>query len=159
MKFWQSTSLLNSVSGQNSSKMDLQVPVWIIWNSGSPEYHFSGQLSQLSDGPLNGSKRLAICELQQSESWLVAESAFLGRLFLQKSGFWWNFAMTSPEILYTKNFTNELNFLLVTHMSCFNIWFGRYSISKSGSSSGQILDRMVYRCFIRFLGHKMSETH
>jgi hypothetical protein len=46
--------------------------------------------------------------------------------------------MISPETLYMKNVTNELSFLLVTHTICFNIWFGRYRILKSGTSSGQI---------------------
>jgi hypothetical protein len=32
------------------------------------KYHFVIQLSQLSDGPSNNSKRLAICELQQSKT-------------------------------------------------------------------------------------------
>jgi hypothetical protein len=50
--------------------------------------------------------------------------------------------MTSLETLDTKNIANELRFLLVTHMTCFDIWFGRYSILKSGFSSGQILDRL-----------------
>jgi hypothetical protein len=49
--------------------------------------------------------------------------------------------MTSPETLYTKNVTNKLRFLLVTHTTCFDIRFGRYGILKSGFSSGQILDR------------------
>jgi hypothetical protein len=48
--------------------------------------------------------------------------------------------MTSPEISYRKNVTNELRFLLVTDMTCFNIRFGRYGILKSGFwvDSGQI---------------------
>jgi hypothetical protein len=50
--------------------------------------------------------------------------------------------MTSPETLYTKNVVNELRFLLVTHMTCFDIWFGRYGFLKSGFSAGQILDRL-----------------
>jgi hypothetical protein len=50
--------------------------------------------------------------------------------------------MSSPETLYTKNVSNELSFLLVTHMSCFNIRFGRYIFVKSGFSAGQILERL-----------------
>jgi hypothetical protein len=46
--------------------------------------------------------------------------------------------MTSPDSLFMKNVSNELSFLLVTHMACFDIWFGRYGNLKSGSSSGQI---------------------
>jgi hypothetical protein len=43
---------------------------------------------------------------------------------------------------YAKNVANELSFLLVIHMTCFDIRFDRYGILKSGSSSGQILDRL-----------------
>jgi hypothetical protein len=46
--------------------------------------------------------------------------------------------MTSPETLYTKYVINELSFLLVTHTTCFDIWFGSYGILKSGSISGQM---------------------
>jgi hypothetical protein len=109
----------------------------ICQNSGSPEYHFGRQPSQLSDGPLNDSKRLAICELRQSKTRLVAESVFLtDHTFLYMSGFWQNFAMISLETLYTKNFTNELSFLLATHTTRFDIRFGRYSILKFCFSSG-----------------------
>jgi hypothetical protein len=34
--------------------------------------------------------------------------------------------MTSPETSYTKDVANELSFLLVTHMTCFDLRFGRY---------------------------------
>jgi hypothetical protein len=50
--------------------------------------------------------------------------------------------MTSPETLYTKNVFNELSFLLVTYMTCFDLRFGRYGFLKSGFSAGQILDRL-----------------
>jgi hypothetical protein len=50
--------------------------------------------------------------------------------------------MTSPETSYTKNVTNELIFLLVTHMTCFDIRFGRYGYLKSGFSARQILDSL-----------------
>jgi hypothetical protein len=66
--------------------------------------------------------------------------------------------MTSPEILYTKNVVNELNFLLVTHTTCFDIRFDRDEFLKLGFSVGQILNRLVYRCLVRFLGQKMGET-
>jgi hypothetical protein len=85
-------------------------------NSGSPAYHFRRQLPQLSDGPSNSSKWLAICELRQLETRLVTESAFLGRLhlpaqirflvkfhhdltrnFIYKKCHQQNFAMTSQE--------------------------------------------------------------
>jgi hypothetical protein len=57
--------------------------------------------------------------------------------------------MTTPETLYTKNVTNELSFLLVTHMTSFGVWFGCYGFLKSGFSAGQILDRLG----IQVLGH------
>jgi hypothetical protein len=65
---------------------------------------------------------------------------------------------TSLETLYTKNVSNELSFLPVTHMTYFDIWFDLYEFLKSGFSVGQILDRLVYRYLVRFLGHKISET-
>jgi hypothetical protein len=40
--------------------------------------------------------------------------------------------MTSLETLHTKNAVNELNFLLVTHTTYFNIRFGSYGFLKSG---------------------------
>jgi hypothetical protein len=49
--------------------------------------------------------------------------------------------MTSPEMLYTKNVFNEVRFLMVTHMTCFDTRFDRYEFLKSGFSVGQILDR------------------
>jgi hypothetical protein len=66
--------------------------------------------------------------------------------------------MTSPETSYTKNITNELNFLLVTHLTHFDIRFGRYGALKICFSSGQITDRLDCRRLVRFLGHKMGET-
>jgi hypothetical protein len=50
----------------------------LIRNSRSPEYYFGRQLSQLYDCPINNSKDLS----RQSETRPVAESAFLGRLYL-----------------------------------------------------------------------------
>jgi hypothetical protein len=66
--------------------------------------------------------------------------------------------MTSPESSYMKNVTYELRFLLVTHMTLFDIWFGHYVILKSCFSSGQVIDRLDCRCLVRLLGHKMGET-
>jgi hypothetical protein len=45
--------------------------------------------------------------------------------------------MTFPETSYTKHVTNKLSFLLVTHMTYFAIWFGRYGVLKPGSISGR----------------------
>jgi hypothetical protein len=50
--------------------------------------------------------------------------------------------MTSLETSYTKDVTNEHKFLLVTHMTCFDIWFGRYGFLKSDFSARQILDSL-----------------
>jgi hypothetical protein len=50
--------------------------------------------------------------------------------------------MATPETLYTKNVFNKLIFLLVTHMTCFDIRFGRYGFLNSGFRAGQILDRL-----------------
>jgi hypothetical protein len=66
--------------------------------------------------------------------------------------------MTSPETLYTKNVSNELSFLSVTHTTCFDIRFGRYGFLKSGFNTDQLLDRLAYMCLVWFLGHKMGET-
>jgi hypothetical protein len=72
----------------------------------------------------------------------VAESAFLAdHTFLYKTGFWQNFAMTSPETSYMKNVTNELSFLLVTHMTHFEK--RRHRFLKSGYSAELILDRLM----------------
>jgi hypothetical protein len=57
--------------------------------------------------------------------------------------FWQNFAMTSSEISYIKNITNELNFLLVTDITHFGIRFGRYRFLKSGYGAELILDRLM----------------
>jgi hypothetical protein len=50
--------------------------------------------------------------------------------------------MTSPETSYTKDVTNEFSFLMVTHMTCFDIQFCRYGFSNSGFSATQILDSL-----------------
>jgi hypothetical protein len=46
--------------------------------------------------------------------------------------------MTSPVTLYKKNAANELSFLPVTHIACFDKWFDRYGFLKSGYSADQI---------------------
>jgi hypothetical protein len=128
-------------------------------NNWGSKYRFGRQFSNLSNGPLNDSNRLAICELRQSETRLVTETIFLAdHTFLYKIGFWWNFAVTSPETLYMKNVTNKLSFLLVAHITHFDIRFGRYCILKSYFSSGQVMDRLDCRCSVRFQGHKMGES-
>jgi hypothetical protein len=58
-------------------------------NSRSPEYRFGRQLSHLSDGLLNGSNQLAICELRQLETRPDAETTFLAdHTFLYKTRSW-----------------------------------------------------------------------
>jgi hypothetical protein len=65
------------------------VQVKLIKSCDAPEYHFRRQLSQLSDGPLNGSNRLAICELRQSETRSDAKITFLAdHTFLYKTCSW-----------------------------------------------------------------------
>jgi hypothetical protein len=50
--------------------------------------------------------------------------------------------MISPETSHAKNVANELSFLLVTHTTCFNIWFCRYVFLNLGAGAELILDRM-----------------
>jgi hypothetical protein len=78
--------------------------------------------------------------------------------FLYKIGSWQNFAMTSPETLHTKNVSNEISFLLVTHMSDFDILFSCYGILKSCFSFGHVMDILDCSCSVRCLGHKMAAT-
>jgi hypothetical protein len=57
-----------------------------------------------------------------------------------------------------KDVANEPSFLLVTHMTSFDILLDRYKFLKLDFAAEQILDRLLYRRLIRFLGHKMSES-
>jgi hypothetical protein len=61
--------------------------------------------------------------------------------------------MTSAETSYTKDVAKKLIFLLVTHMTCFDIRFGRYEFLKSGFSAGQIVDSLG----IQVLGQVFGE--
>jgi hypothetical protein len=72
--------------------------------------------------------------------------------FPDKSGFWRNFSMTSPETSYIKDVDNELIFLLVSHTTYFNIWFGCYVFLKSGFTAGQFLDRLVMQVIGQVFG-------
>jgi hypothetical protein len=104
---------------------------WIInfqsrigWNSGSPEYHYGMQLSQLSDGLLNISNRLAICELRQSETRSVTKTIFVAdHTCLYKTVFWWNFTMIAPESSHTKNVAKNSAFhwLLIWLISTYGL--------------------------------------
>jgi hypothetical protein len=51
-----------------------------------------------------------------------------------------------------KNVANELIFLLVTHMTCFDTRFDRYEFLKSGFIIGQILDRLVVQVLGQVFG-------
>jgi hypothetical protein len=66
--------------------------------------------------------------------------------------------MASSETFYTKNVINELIFLLVTHMTHFDIQFCHYGALKFCFGSGQVMDRSDCRCLVRFLGHNIVET-
>jgi hypothetical protein len=77
---------------------------------------------------------------------------------MYKTGSWQNFAMTSPETSHMKNVANDLSFPLVTHMTHFDIRFGRYGILKSYFSFGHVMDRLDCSCSVRYLGHMMGET-
>jgi hypothetical protein len=85
------------------------------------------------------------------ETQSVAKTIFLAdHTYLYKIGFWQNFAMTFPETSHTKNVANELSFRLVTHMTHFNIRFGRFGILKSCFCSRHDLDRLDCSCSVRF---------
>jgi hypothetical protein len=68
------TSLLNSVLDITTTESNLTFGSRLSQNSESPEYHLSGQLSQLPDCLMYGSRRLMIYELHLSELDRVAES-------------------------------------------------------------------------------------
>jgi hypothetical protein len=63
--------------------------------------------------------------------------------FPDKSAFWRNFSMTSPETLHTKDVINEVISLLITHIAYFGIRFDCYDFFNSGFTAGQFLDRLV----------------
>jgi hypothetical protein len=89
----------------------------------------------------------------------VAETTFLAdHTYLYETGFWQNFAMTSPATSDTKNVANELSFLLLTHTTHFDIRFGRYEILNICFSSEHVQDRPDCIGSVRFLGHKMCDT-
>jgi hypothetical protein len=83
-------------------------------------------------------------ELRLSENGRVVEfrKIWTDLTFRHKSGFWWNFTMTSSETLYTKNAVNEHSFTLVTHTAHSGTRFGCYGFLKSGYGAELILDRM-----------------
>jgi hypothetical protein len=51
--------------------------------------------------------------------------------------------MTSPETSCMQSIANELSFLLLTHMTCFDIWFDWYGFLNSGYGAELILDRLM----------------
>jgi hypothetical protein len=60
--------------------------------------------------------------------------------------------MASLETSYTKNVTNELRFLLVTHTTRFDIWFGWYGFLNSCYGAELILHRLHRNGILRFEG-------
>jgi hypothetical protein len=60
--------------------------------------------------------------------------------------------MTSLETLYTKKVANDLCFLLVTHMTCFDIRFDRYEFLKSGFNTDEVLERLVIQVLGQVFG-------
>jgi hypothetical protein len=66
--------------------------------------------------------------------------------------------MTSPETLHTKDVINELISLLITHMAYFGIRFDCYDFLIQVSLLDSFWTDWLYRCLVRFLGHKTSGT-
>jgi hypothetical protein len=66
--------------------------------------------------------------------------------------------MTSLETSYMKNVTNELSFLLVTHMTCFDIHFYHYRFLNSDFSARQILDSLAIQVLGQVFGPQDGET-
>jgi hypothetical protein len=66
---------------------------------------------------------------------------------LYKSSFWQTFAITLLETLYTKDVANKPSFLLVNHMTSFDIKINRYEFFNSGFAAEQILDRLTIQAF------------
>jgi hypothetical protein len=60
--------------------------------------------------------------------------------------------MTLPETFYTKDAVNESSFLLVTHMTSFEIHINRYEFLKSDFTAEQILDRLAIQAFDQIFG-------
>jgi hypothetical protein len=77
-------------------------------------------------------QRLTSYGYRKTAGLLNFEKIWTDPTFGHKSRFWRNFAMTSPETLYTKNAFNEYSFLLVTHMAYFDTRFGLCRLLKSG---------------------------
>jgi hypothetical protein len=60
--------------------------------------------------------------------------------------------MTLPEILYIKDVTNKPSFLLVTHMTSFDIQINRYEFLNSDFVAEQILDILTIQAFDQIFG-------
>jgi hypothetical protein len=60
--------------------------------------------------------------------------------------------MTLPETLYIKDVTNKPSFLLVTHMTSFDIQINRYEFLNSDFVAEQILDRLTIQAFDQIFG-------
>jgi hypothetical protein len=94
---------------------------------------------------------LFVMVVGKEHGYIVAVVVATGTIELEKSGQTWPFGTSQvfgnifpwppQKLCIWKNVINELSFLLVTHTTCFDIWFGPYGILKSDLSAGQILDR------------------
>jgi hypothetical protein len=60
--------------------------------------------------------------------------------------------MTLPETLYIKDVTNKPSFLLVTHMTSFDIQINRYEFLNSDFVAEQILDILTIQAFDQIFG-------
>jgi hypothetical protein len=60
--------------------------------------------------------------------------------------------MAFPETLDTKDVANEPSFLLVTHMTGFDIQINRYEFLKSYFAAELILDRLTIQVFDQIFG-------
>jgi hypothetical protein len=60
--------------------------------------------------------------------------------------------MAFLETLYMKDVTNKPSFLLVTHMTSFDIQLGRYEFLKSNFVAEQILDTLTIRLLDQIFG-------
>jgi hypothetical protein len=98
-------SLPNSVLDRTAVERIFDFLSRIGRNSRSPEYSFEQQLSQLSDGPLNSSKRLAICELRQSETRPVTEDLLGGAELARVSAGWGNNQRRLPPVRCSRKMT------------------------------------------------------
>jgi hypothetical protein len=75
-------------------------------------------------------------------NWFAETEIWAVCTFRHKSGFWWNFAMTSWETLNPKIAVNKLRFPLVTYTVYSDTWFDSYRILKLGQRAEYFLNRL-----------------